>query len=171
MALFHYVHFRAFAHETEDEGKVRAALLHAAQDARASVQETRVDGSHGNRILILETDVRSGAAEKHVFSALARDDPGGFERVARTLRERVDENLSFHLRLDKQEAFGGRSVLATDDDAITVRGKIRLFGSKRSTDGLERSLQQLEAFFLGVGSPSASRTVKREHSSHVEQSE
>lgn len=168
MAVFHYVHLRAFAHETEDPSKVRAALLAAAHDARAQVEETRVEGSHGNRILILEADVRSGPAAKALFGALARDDPRGFGHVVATVRERVDENLNFHLRLDKQEAYAGRVVLASDDDAITVRGKIRSFESKRNPDALETSLQQLEAFLSGQSPARDGRTVKREHSSHGE---
>lgn len=171
MALFHYVQLRAFAHETEDPAKVKTALVNAAHDAKAAVSETKVEGSHGNRILILEADVKSAPAAKQLFAALARDDPRGFGQVVRTARERVDENLNFHLRLDKQEALGGRIVLASDDDAITVRGKIRSFESKRSPAGLESSLQQLEAFLLGQTPPTDGRTVKREHSSHGERSE
>lgn len=171
MAVFHYVHFRAFAHETEDPAKVKAALVHAAHDERMPVSETKVEGSHGNRILILETDVKSAPAAKQLFGALARDDPRGFEHIMRTARERVDENLNFHFRLDKQAALGGRLVLASDDDAITVRAKIRSFESKRSPAGLETSLQQLEAFLSGQMPPTDGRTVKREHSSHGEQSE
>lgn len=172
MGLFHYVHFRAFAHETEDRAKVLAAVRHAAHDERASIGETAVDGSHGNRIAILETDVKSAPAAKQLFASLARDDPAGFERVVATMRERVDENLNFHLRLDKQDAFAARTVLASDDDAITVRAKIRSFESKRSASALESSLQQLEAFLSGFRpSLDGGRTVKREHSSHDEQSE
>ena len=162
---------RAFAHETEDPAKVKAAVVNAAHDAKASVTETRVEGTYGNRILILEADVKSAPAAKQLFGALARDDPRGFEHIVSTARDRLDENLNFHLRLDKQEAFGGRVVLASDDDAITVRGKIRSFESKRSPAGLESSLQQLEAFLSAFSAAAHGRTVKREHSSHDEQSE
>ena len=187
MALFHYVQLRAFAHETEDPTKVKAAMVNAAHDAKASVAETRAEGTYGNRILILEADVKSAPAAKQLFGALARDDPRGFAHIVSTARDRLDENLNFHMRLDKQEAYGGRVVLATDDardrgrglaetqrfgvDAITVRGKIRSFESKRSAAGLESSLQQLEAFLSGFSAPALGRTVKREHSSHGEQSE
>ena len=171
MAVFHYVQLRAFAHETEDPAKVKAALQNASHDGKAAVSETKVEGSHGNRILILETDVKSAPAAKELFASLARDDPRGFRHVVATARERVDENLNFHLRLDKQEAYSGRLVLASDDDAITVRGKIRSFESKRSAAGLESSLQRLEAFLSGPLTPTDARIVKREHSSHSERSE
>ena len=150
MAVFHYVHLRAFSHETEDPARVVAALRHAAQDERVSFSETRVDGSHGNRIVILDGEVKNAAAQKRLFAALARDDPEGFAHVVATLRERVDENLNLHFRLDKQEAFAGRVSLAKDDDAITIRGKIRSFESKRSGAGAEATLPDVEAFLEGA---------------------
>ena len=149
MAVFHYVHLRAFAHETEDPARVAAALRTAAQD-EVPVEETRAEGSHGNRILILDAEVKSAPAAKRIFGALLRDDPHGFDEMERTLRDRVDENLNVHFRLDKQEAYLGRVVLSRGEDAITVRGKVRSFESKRSGAPLETSLQQLEAFVLGV---------------------
>lgn len=153
MAVFHYLHLRAFVHETEAPAKVMAALRHAAQDEDVRVQETHADGSHGNKIIILDGEVKSAPAIKRLFLAFQRDDPEGFAQVVQTARERVDENLNLHLRLDKQEASQGRLVLARGDDAITLRGKLRSFESKRSGAGLETSLQQLEALFLGMERP------------------
>lgn len=155
MAVFHYVHLRAFAHETEDPQKVAHALREAAR-GEVEIKETYAEGGHGNRIIIMEADARGTAAEKRLFGQLLQDDPQGFDEVARTLRGRLDENLNFHLRLDKQEAYRGRVALATGDDAITVRAKIRSFESKRTGFPLEASLQQLEAFVLGVQAPRGS---------------
>lgn len=150
VAVFHYVHLRAFAHETEDPAKVIGALQNAVLEADAKPTETHVTGSHGNKIIIIEGEVKSAPAIKRMFAALLRDDPRGFDHLMRTMRERVDENLNLHLRLDKQEAAQGRLVLASDDDAITLRGKLRSFESKRSGVGLEGALQQLEALLVGI---------------------
>lgn len=153
MAVFHYVHLRAFAHETEDASKVHTALRNAVQDESARFEETRADGSHGNRIMILDGDVKSAPAIKRMFAALQRDDPEGFAHVVATARERIDENLNLHLRLDKQEAYLGRLTLAKGDDAITVRGKLKAFDKKRDGSGLEDSLQQMEAFLQALATP------------------
>lgn len=150
MATFHYLHFRTFAHETEDPEKVRAALRNAAHVEDLAPEETQVEGSHKNRILLLEAEVRSAPAAKRVFAALARDDPDGFGRLREEAPQRVDEHLNFYFRLDKQEAYLGRLLLTQGDDAITVRAKIRSFESKRQGVALESSLQDLEAFFQGV---------------------
>lgn len=145
MAVFHYLHLRAFAHETEDPAKVRVALDHAA-GGEGAWGETAVEGSHKNRILILEGDLKSAPAAKRLFQGLARDDPEGFRRLRAEASRRVDENLNFHLRLDKQEAYLGRVALAQGDDAITVRGKIRFFGAKRSASPALEAAKEVETF-------------------------
>lgn len=150
MAVFHYVMLRAFAHETEDPARVKAALRLASQDERIQPKETFADGSHGNRILILESEVKSAPAVKRMFAQLAADDPEGFAHVVRTARERVDEHLNLYFRLDKQQAAQGRLRIAADDDAITVRGKIRSFESKRSAASQESPRRELDEFLLGV---------------------
>lgn len=150
MATFHYLSLRAFAHETEDPARVRAALQHAAGDADLAIEETVVEGSHKNAIRILEAQLKSAPAAKRVFGALATDDPAGWERLLREVEHRVDENLNFYVRLDKQAAYQGRTLLAAGDDAITIRGKIRSFQSKRSGGAQQGALQDLRAFLQGV---------------------
>ena len=152
MAVFHYLHLRAFAHATEDPEKVRRALLRAAhaEPGKLDVEQTPVEGANGNRIFILEAEQRSAQAAKRLFEDLARDDPEGFDRVKAEADRRLDEHLNFHLRLDKQEAYQGRVRLAADEDAITVRGKIRSFESKRSGAGDAQARESLDAFLQGI---------------------
>ncbi|MFA5860660.1 MAG: RNA-binding domain-containing protein, partial [Candidatus Thermoplasmatota archaeon] len=121
---------RAFAHETEDVEKVRQALRNAAHVTSVPIEETVADGSHGNRIRILEATVKSAAAERALFRALERDEPGTAARLSKEAPDRLDDHLNFFLRLDKQAAFQGRFVLAKDDDAITARAKARSFPAK-----------------------------------------
>lgn len=156
MAVFHYVMLRAFAHETEDPARVKDALRVAANDDRVVPRETFAEGSHGNRIVILESEVKGAPAMKRMFAQLASDDPEGFQHVVRSARERVDEHLNLHFRLDKQEAAQGRLRLASDDDAITVRAKLRSFEPKRSAPSHEGPMRDLEAFLLGVRPPAGS---------------
>lgn len=146
MAVFHYLHLRAFAHETEDPAKVRSALDHAAQGAEVAWGETHVEGSHKNRILILEGELKSAPAAKRFFRGILRDDPEGFRRLLEETPKRVDENLNFYLRLDKQEAYQGRLVLAQEDDAITVRAKVRFFGPKQGGVGEKAAAAEVATF-------------------------
>ena len=127
MPVFHYLHFRAFAHETDDPEKVRRALRHAIHDDRVALEESFAEGQNGNRILILDADAKSAQSERALFASLRQDDPEAGARLVEELPRRLDENGNFHVRLDKQEASLGRVRLATGDDAILVRGKLRVF--------------------------------------------
>jgi RNA binding exosome subunit len=149
VATFHYLHLRAFAHETEDPAKVRQALDHAV-DGAGTWTETPVEGAHKNRILILDGEVKSGPAAKRLFEGLARDDPDGFRRLREEASRRVDEHLNFYLRLDKQEAYLGRTMLAVNEDAITVRGKIRFFGAKRDGGAEAAAAAEVVAFLDAI---------------------
>lgn len=149
MALFHYLHVRAFVHETEDPAKVQKALAAVAQGAHFEVEETRAEGANGNTIVILEGQLRSGPAERGLFPALARDDPGGLASLVAQLPRRIDENLNVYFRLDKQEACGGRLRLTASDDAITVRGKLRAF-TKADAGAEAAAVQSLQAFLTGL---------------------
>ena len=156
MATFHYLHFRAFCHETEDPEKVKTALRNVAQAKALEIEETFVEGTHKNRIVILEAETKNAAAARALFLALRNDDPEGFARFRAQAPHRVDENLNLHLRLDKQAAFLAKTQLAQDEDAITVRGKIRSFEAKRTGRPLEASLLELEAFLQGLDRSSPS---------------
>lgn len=151
MAVFHYLHLRTFAHETEDPQKVRRALDNAVQGAEVAWTETNAEGGHRNRILILDGEVKSAPAVKRLFESLARDDPDGFHRLVEESARRVDEHLNFHLRIDKQEACMGRTVLARDEDAITVRGKVRIFGTRRDGVGEAAAAHEVRAFLERIG--------------------
>lgn len=96
--------------------------------------------------------MRSAKAERELFAALARDDPAGYARVEGEAAKRVDEHLNFFVRLDKQAAYAGRMALATDDDAITVRARLRSFPTP-GEDAPARALEALQAFLLRCKEP------------------
>ena len=151
MAAFHYVHLRAFAHETEDPERVREAVRRAAQSEKQELGETQVEGSHKNRIRILEADLKNAASARRMFLAFAKADPRGFARVAAEADRRMDENLNFYFRLDKQEAYLGRLALTDGDDAITVRAKIKSYQSRKSDTVQAEALATLTGFLRDVG--------------------
>lgn len=154
MALFHYLHLRAFAHETEDPERVRAALRNIVQGAPLDLEETTAEGAHGNRVLILEAQAKAGQTERKLFAALARDNPGSLARLRAEAPRRLDEHLNFYVRLDKQDAYQGRLVLTASDDAVTVRGKLRSF-PKAGADPHVEAAQALDAFLSALAaSPS-----------------
>jgi RNA binding exosome subunit len=141
MAMFHRLEFRVHAHATEDEARVRQALDFAT--GGAEVEETVAEGHHGNPIRVLQASLGRPAEIRAFFARLP---PQDIERLVAEADRRLDDDLFFHLRLDKQEAYRGRLALADHDDVIAVRGKVASFPARR-----ERALPGLVEYLQGLG--------------------
>lgn len=119
--------YRTFVHATEDEDRVRDALLWVmgllGQDRAADhVERKRLKGHFGNDILHLEAGHRS---ERLATQALRRllADKALRAPLRESLAARLDEDRVLHLRLDKQEAVQRRLRLADSGDALVVQFK------------------------------------------------
>jgi RNA binding exosome subunit len=138
---FHYVDLRAFCYATEDDRQVEDALRTFLPE-EFDVERTESEGYHGDRILVLSTRVENAGDVRHVLSRLARLDE--IDRVLEELDERVDENCSLFLRLDKQAAARGEVRLG---EGITLRGKVEAYPAKKEAavenarDGLAEHLE------------------------------
>jgi len=125
---FHWMTVRAFAHATEDRARVKQALAFAAGVDEAPEEEA-LEGHHKNVILALELSLKSGAARR-LLERLA--EAGLAARLAEECDRRMDEDGVFHLRLAKQDAYLGRLVVASDEDAILVRAKVATYPADRA---------------------------------------
>ncbi len=118
---FHYVDLRAFCYATEDRDRVAAALrLFLPEDVALEAAET--EGHHGDRILVLSARVENADDVRHVLGRLA--ELAELESLLWELDDRVDENCSFFVHLDKQDAFGGEVALG---EGISLRGKVEAY--------------------------------------------
>lgn len=124
---FHYVELRAFCYATEDENRVESALRSILPD---DIELTRAEteGHHGDRILVLSTRLENADDVRHVLSKLAECE--NLQRVIDELDERVDENCSFFVHLDKQAAYDGRVELG---EGISLRAKVEAYPAKRES--------------------------------------
>jgi RNA binding exosome subunit len=132
---FHYVDLRTFCYATEDEKRVTAALEqflpeHGEDDPRdpPELERTETEGFNGDRILVLSTRLERADEMRHALTTLAGADE--FDEVLDQLDERVDDNCSLFLSLDKQAAFQGRTALG---EGITLRAKVEAYPAKRET--------------------------------------
>lgn len=123
---FHYLSFRAFVHATEDESRVVKALVFASGED--SISRTESSGYHRNPITILESCVKGRKKIDAFFDRLGK---ANIEELIRTVDRRVDDECSFFLRLDKQEAYLEKFVLSEKDDVIAIRSKIKAYPSRR----------------------------------------
>ena len=121
---FHYIDLRTFCYATEDEKRVEAALRHFLPE-EFEIDRVENTGHHGDRIVVLSARVESADGMRVVLDRLAELD--AIERVREELDERVDDNCSFFLRLDKQAAFNGLVRLG---GGITLRAKVEAYPAK-----------------------------------------
>lgn len=118
--------FRAFAHATEDPERVEKALRFVS--GAENVSRSSSTGYYGNPIIILEAKI---ADSKHIKALLRSLGPESLKVMLDTLDRRLDKESFFYFRLDKQEAFQERFVLADGEDVIAVRGKVKSYPQNR----------------------------------------
>lgn len=133
--------FRAFAHATEDEERVKKAVINAS--GSEALQCNKSHGYHGNPISVMETKITRSKEIKNVFSALSDED---IARLIETIELRVDEESFFYMRLDKQCAYLGEIKLSTGEDVISVRGKIKSYPQNR--DNAVKSITEILQSFM-----------------------
>ena len=139
--VFHYLSFRVFIHATEDEERVVKALVFVS--GAGEISRTRSSGYHGNPITILESTVRG---RKNIDAFFDRLGKTNIKELVSTLDRRVDDECTFFLRLDKQEAYLERIVLTEKGDVVAVRGKIKAYPCKKPI-ALETVSQYLKSYF------------------------
>ena len=131
--MIHRLLFRVITHSTEDPDRVAAALDEMVPE-NSIVQLERVDGHHRNvmHVLTATVDGKHDATQAlaGVLGRLGRDD---LERIKEELPRRVDEECAFHLRLDKQQAYGGKVVLANNEDCIFLRARVECYPARHDT--------------------------------------
>ena len=126
--MFHWVELRAFVHATEDEEKVVAAMRTLAPEGE--VEREPLAGQWGNPIVALAIRVDRTANAKEIWRRLT--EALGKAEVLRELGDRLDEDGVYHLRIDKQAAFGGKIERPSGEgDVIDVRAKVAAYPKKR----------------------------------------
>lgn len=135
---FHYVDLRAFCYATEEEDRVEHSLRHYLPD-EYPVEREWSEGHHGDPIIVLSARVDNADDVRHVMHRVL--EAGERERIVNEIEDRVDDDCSFHLRLDKQRAFAGESALG---EGLHLRAKVEAYPAKRekAVEAVRRSLSE-----------------------------
>ena len=134
---FHYIDLRTFCYATEDEKRVEDALR-AFLPEEFELNRMENTGHHGDRIVVLSARVETADEMRYILDRLAELDE--IDRILEELDERVDDNCSFFLRLDKQAAFKDEIALG---DGITLRAKVEAYPAKHEA-AVENAREALE---------------------------
>jgi RNA binding exosome subunit len=122
---FHYVDLRTFCYATEDEKRVETALrTYLPEEYELDRQVTT--GHHGDRIVVLSARLENADDVRYVLDRLV--ELPDYDAVLDELDERVSEDCSLYLTLDKQAAFRGEP---RQGDGITLRAKVEAYPAKR----------------------------------------
>jgi len=135
---FHYVDLRTFCYATEDEKRVEAALRTYLPE-KCELDRQVTTGHHGDRIAVLSARLENADDVRYVLDRLT--ELPDYDAFLDELDERVSEDCSLYLTLDKQAAFGGE---ARQGDGITLRAKVEAYPANREA-AVENAREALEA--------------------------
>ncbi|MCD6263439.1 hypothetical protein J7L60_03400 [Candidatus Bathyarchaeota archaeon] len=144
-----------FSYSTEDEEKVRRAVLNILpQELGESLRfsSSSLRGHYNDRILILRAEVREGTTGL-AHHLLRRLSPGDQRRLLDEVERRMDGSGNLYIRLNKQEALLGRLELG-DADPIWVKLKFRSRGRRVSARSVKEALSALLGGAVGIGEQS-----------------
>lgn len=139
---FHHLQYRAFVHSTEDPAKVLQALRNVVGDV--DPETDRASGFHGNPMTIYQGEISSDRRIDAFFRRLADD--GLTPHLLAEADARLDEEIVWHLRLDKDAAFDGEMAVAGPSDVVAVWGKVESYPAKR-----DRALDALKGYLRSLG--------------------
>jgi len=126
---FHYIDLRAFCYVTEDEQRVENALRQLVP-AEFELDRAESEGHYGDPILVLSARVESEAGMQAVLDGLRALPEEGRDTLDAELDERVNEDCSFFVSLNKQAAAAGEVRLG---EGISLRAKVEAYPAKRES--------------------------------------
>jgi RNA binding exosome subunit len=135
----------AISHATESDEKVSKAVLGLCPDGYPEkVDVSRVKGHYGNEIIVIRMRIKGSAkAERFLQGLWRRLSDHDRKMLLDEISNRIDPSGSMHIRIDKQELFGGKLML-NDSDPVKVEVK---FGPGREASGslVEQISRRLQA--------------------------
>ncbi len=122
--------FKVTIHSTEDEDKVNKSLnfiLNDLYNLKYSIRR-EFEGYYGNKIIIIERKIsKSSECIKFMDFFVSNINIEDIKLVRSEINKRIDGNLNFYLRFDKQEAFMNKLKLTNKEDAIFVKIKLKTY--------------------------------------------
>lgn len=127
---FHEIRMEAFVQATEDEEKVLGALVSLSGEIEpGGIERMETEGVHSNPIIVLRLRVRK---EREIREILERWKGMKFWKESFSdVDDRLDEELVFHVRVDKSSCLEGEPSLWKGGEAIDIRLKIAAYPASR----------------------------------------
>ena len=117
---FHWIRVQTFCYATEKSELLEETFTALVGDEE--FDEEISEGEHGNTMVIMEKRL---TRQKEFESLFCRLGPEILAWLDEDADNRIDDDCTFYMRLDKQEAVQGRFVVAHHGDVISVTGRIQ----------------------------------------------
>ncbi|NLI61891.1 MAG: exosome subunit [Methanosarcinaceae archaeon] len=144
--MIHYIQFKATAHATEDLSGVLKALDFFLYPCLRIPDENEIlklhnivsaNGHFGNPISLISAKIENKGNSSRFVNFFNENISDEDRQILRSeMPDRLDDDLNFYMRFDKQEAFAGRLKLTDGDDAVFVKIKIETYPKSWENAGL-----------------------------------
>ncbi|MGI5964877.1 MAG: RNA-binding domain-containing protein [Candidatus Methanomethylophilaceae archaeon] len=136
---FHWVRVRVFCLATEDKEKISEAL---GGLVGTEWTEDICEGEFGNITVIMDCEIKK---KKLIDGMFSRIEKKSIERMLDEAEERLDDDCTFYMRLDKQKAVLGTYETGSGGDVISIVCKVASYPSRK-----ELALENLRNYFAGI---------------------
>jgi RNA binding exosome subunit len=144
--VVHSVELTALVHATEDESKVRKAVLTLLPPGidPPAFEAVKLQGYHGDPITTLKLNVKHRRPATDLFEHIVRRLSSlDLQTLLEELPQRIDESKNLYIRLDKQKAYTGKAVLERHD-SIRVKARLRLPHKADPVESIQIYIESLE---------------------------
>lgn len=142
---------RAYSRSTEIEERVVSAVLNLFPEKlrdEIPITATRTEGQSGDSILVIESLVDKKKTCEEILDHIMKEfSSASRQEVLHTLEQRLDDDCTLFLRIDKQGAYLGRIETPSGPDVVSLRVHLRDYPRcerEKAIEMLERLLQREE---------------------------
>jgi RNA binding exosome subunit len=127
--MIHHLSYRALVYGTENEDKVREAIINVLPSAQPQREVT--EGYYKYPLTVLYQKIDKKNDLKDFIHKINNLKPSEKKKLLRELDRRMDEKGNLFLRFDKQRAYLGDMKLVAHGDSIHIRLKIAAYPAKK----------------------------------------
>ncbi|MBI2541299.1 hypothetical protein HYV80_01135 [Candidatus Woesearchaeota archaeon] len=137
MKYVHLVKLTVFSYETEDGKSILGSMLKFfpfnPEDGKVEIKKTNAEGFNEEKIEIFEAVLaKENSINKFLKAFLSKLDKEQKEKITDQIESRLDENLDFFLRFDKQTWIDDNRLLITDSgNCFHLKMSMAAFPKKR----------------------------------------
>ncbi|MBR9677552.1 hypothetical protein GOV04_05400 [Candidatus Woesearchaeota archaeon] len=143
MKLFHNITISVFAPPEEDQEQIKSALLKLVSIEKILLKESKTVGFNDRQIIVYEIKLEKQRHITEFFNNLKKQlSVEQKELLLKQLDSRLDNDLFFYLRLDKNKLLNNEYIIVDSGNCFHIKFSIAVYPAKR-----EKAIDLLEENF------------------------